>query len=169
VVQACVENYNATSLVTWGVSDANSWRGSGCGCLIWNTSYQAKAEVYSAVQAAFSGGDAAIAAKRKEFMALSPQALLNYKVSTTALKKNETQQRFTVNNSICSYYLPVDRDMNVQVIDILGKVAVGLNLGRQKAGTHTVSLTHRRLPAGLYFARVRSGNQFTCVPFTRLN
>jgi endo-1,4-beta-xylanase len=168
LVQACVENFNTTAFVTWGVSDANSWRGSGCGCLIWNTSYQAKAEVYSAVQTAFNNGDAAIAEKRKEFSALSPEALLHLKSSTSTVEKKDTP-RFTINNNTISYNLAAGQNMHIQVIDLLGKVAVDLNLGMQASGKHTVRLTRWQLPDGLYFAKIRLGDQFVCIPFTRLN
>jgi GH35 family endo-1,4-beta-xylanase len=171
LVQACVENYNATSFLTWGVGDADSWKGSGCGCLIWTTSYQAKAEVYAAVQNAFNGADAAITAKRKEFMALSPEALLKYKVGVVAPGKQGKQEslRVALNGTTLSCYLPVSQNMHLQIIDMLGKVAVDFKPGMQTAGVHNFIVPRKVLPAGLYFARVNSGNQVTSIPFTKLN
>jgi hypothetical protein len=168
LVQACVENYNTTSFVTWGISDANSWKGSTCNCLIWDGSYKAKAEVYSAVQTAFNSADAAITEKRKAFIALSPQALLRNAVPVVTSEKKGTP-RVTFNSNTFSYYLTKNQDMHLQIIDMLGKVAVDMNLGMQTSGAHSIQMSRNVLPAGLYFAKISLGNQITSIPFSRLN
>ena len=43
---ACLENYNCTSFVTWGINDGQSWLNSNCGgCLIFNDSFAPKPAV----------------------------------------------------------------------------------------------------------------------------
>jgi endo-1,4-beta-xylanase len=168
LVQACVENYNATSFVVWGVSDANSWRGSGCNCLIWDKQGAVKTGVYDAVKSAFAGGDATIAEKRKTFRGQSSTALLNGKWKL-ALSENKGAPRFTIKDDILSYYLPANQGVHVQVVNMLGSAAIDMNLGMQTSGTHAVRLTRRQLPAGIYFAKIRSGDRFMHIPFTRLN
>ncbi len=73
LMNACLENYNCVSFVTWGMSDANSWIGSNCGCLLYNGNPPAvKAAMFQAVLDALNKADPAIAAKRKEFAAKLP-------------------------------------------------------------------------------------------------
>jgi GH35 family endo-1,4-beta-xylanase len=169
LVQACVENYNATSFLTWGVGDADSWKGSGCNCLMWTTSYQSKASVYSAVQTAFNSADPAIVEQRKAFTALSPQELLRKGGTPVLASVKKESQRVTFNGNTLSYYLPANQNIHLQIIDMLGKVAVDLKPGMQTSGMHTLVVPRQVLPAGLYFAKINSGNQLTSIPFTRLN
>jgi GH35 family endo-1,4-beta-xylanase len=167
LVQACVENYNVTSFVVWGISDANSWRGSGCNCLIWDKSGQVKTDVYNAVKTAFANGDPAIAEKRKAFIGLTPSEVMR----KGKIPANEYRgaPRFTINNNTLSYSMPTAQNVQVQIIDMRGKTVFDLNLGKQVSGTHTIRLTLHPLPAGLYFVKIRSGDQFARIPFTRLN
>jgi endo-1,4-beta-xylanase len=77
LIGACLENFNCVSFVTWGLSDANSWRGSGCGCLLYNgTPPTPKAAMIQAVLDALNHADPAIAAKRKAFAAQPPGSLI---------------------------------------------------------------------------------------------
>jgi endo-1,4-beta-xylanase len=70
---ACLENYNCVSFVTWGLSDANSWIGSSCGCLLYNGNPPTvKSNMFQAVLDAMNHADPTIAAKRKEFTAKTP-------------------------------------------------------------------------------------------------
>ena len=163
VVQACVENYNATSFVVWGISDANSWRGSGCGCLLWDTQGKPKDAVISAVKNAFGGGDAAVAEKRKAFISQKPTALLNGKWKSSLLEYRAAP-RFTLDGTTLSCYLPADQEVRVQVFTALGTAVIDRNLGMQPSGSHIVRLTKHNLPAGLYFAKIRSGDRFTWIP-----
>lgn len=168
LVQAAVENYNTTSFVVWGISDANSWRGSGCGCLLWDTQQQPKTSVIDAVKAAFSGGDAAVAEKRKAFMGLSPVELLR-KGKIPAFDY-AVSPRFTFNKNVLSYHLPKAQNVRLLIIDMQGKTRADLNLGKQQPGMHTYRFANRQLPAaGLYFVKFRSEDQAMCTPFTLLN
>ncbi len=73
LVNACLENFNCVSFVTWGMSDANSWIGSNCGCLLYNGSPPTpKDQMIQAVLAALAKADPAITAKRKAFAAILP-------------------------------------------------------------------------------------------------
>ena len=172
LVQACVENYNATSFVCWGYNDAHSWKGSSCQCQLWDTQDQPKTACITAVQDAFTNGDAAVAAKRQEFLKLTPSDIYHGKGVSVELDKALRQKagpRFAIKNNILSYHVSVTQNVHVQIIDMQGKVAVVLNLGVQNSGTHTVRLALERLPAGLYFTKIRTGDQSACIPFTRLN
>ncbi len=81
---ACLENFNCVSFVTWGLSDANSWIGSSCGCLLYNGGTPTvKTNMYQAVMDALKAADPTIAAKRKAFTiipagSLGPTAALSY-------------------------------------------------------------------------------------------
>jgi endo-1,4-beta-xylanase len=170
LVEACTENFNTTSFLTWGVSDANSWKGSGCNCLIWNTSYQPKTQVYDAVKTAFEKGDPAVAAKRKEFAALSPNALLKRGVSTIASQKQQVAApAITFSNNVLSYSLPVNQTLNIQVVDMRGRVVTTMAEKVETAGVHTVNLHNRSLPAGMYFVKLRSKNDCMSFPYTRVD
>jgi endo-1,4-beta-xylanase len=168
LVDACTENFNATSFLTWGVSDANSWKGSGCNCLIWNTSYQAKTQVYDAVKTAFEDGDDDVAEKRKKFMALSPGALLKGGVGTITSKKQQVPA-ITLSKDVFYYSLPVNRTVNIKIIDMRGRMVVDLVQKVETAGRHSVNLHNRSLPAGLFFVKIRSGNECMSIPYTRLD
>jgi endo-1,4-beta-xylanase len=76
LVGACLENFNCVSFVTWGLSDANSWIGSNCGCLLYNGSPPtAKDAMIQAVLTALKAADPAIVARRKAFAAIPPGSL----------------------------------------------------------------------------------------------
>jgi GH35 family endo-1,4-beta-xylanase len=168
LVQACVENFNVTSFVVWGVSDANSWRGSGCNCLIWDKSGQVKTDVYNAIKTAFANGDPAIAEKRKAFMGLSPVELK--RIGKAGGSELRGVPRFTINNNMLSYYVSAAQTVVVRIVDIRGRTMIDRDLGMQTPGTHTIRLTRRKLPAGLYFAKIRSGNtSVNSISFTLLN
>jgi GH35 family endo-1,4-beta-xylanase len=168
LVGACVENFNATSFLCWGFDDAHSWLGNPCDCQIWNAQGQPKADVLAAVEAAFNNGDPAVAEKRRAFANLSPTEILQGKGKPTALNFKGTPG-FAINNKILSYHVSVTQNVFVQIIDMKGKVAAVLNLGMQNSGSHTVRLALELLPAGLYFTKIRTGDQSVCIPFTRLN
>ena len=162
LMEACLENYNATSFVVWGVHDGVSWRGSSCGCLIWDGSQQPKRPVYDSLMSALNKADPTIAEKRRVFANLSPTAILEGQGKPAAMHLADRTARFTFRNSILSYYLPVSQETRLQVFDMQGKMAIDLNLGKQTVGTHTVSLYGRRFPAGIYVARINSGQWSGC-------
>jgi len=166
LMEACLENYNATSFVVWGVSDAASWRGSSCGCLIWDGQQQPKTAVYNALTTALNSADATIAEKRKTFAGLTASAILEGKGKPDALAF-KASQRFTFNNNIFSYTVPSDRDVRMQVIDARGKTAMDMNLGRQTSGMHTVNCSGRHFPAGIYFVKMKVGDQISIAKIAK--
>ena len=78
IMNACLENFNCVSFVTWGLADGNSWIGSNCGCLLYSGSGNSaapKTEIINALIDAMKKADPAIVAKRKAFAALPPGSL----------------------------------------------------------------------------------------------
>lgn len=63
---ACLENFNCTSFLTWGIYDGASWLGQGCNCLLFTESWQPKAAVQALIDL-MNNADPAVVAKRKEF------------------------------------------------------------------------------------------------------
>jgi len=72
LMNACLENYNCTTFVTWGVDDANSWMGSDCGCLVWDTLFQKKPAIYNGLANALRNANPTTSARRKAFSAELP-------------------------------------------------------------------------------------------------
>ncbi len=72
LMNAALANYNCTSFVTWGVDDKNSWMGSDCGCLVWDSTFQKKPAIYNGLITALKNANPTIAAKRKAFAAQAP-------------------------------------------------------------------------------------------------
>jgi len=72
MMNACLENYNCTSFVTWGIDDGHSWKGKDCGCLIWDTLFVKKPAIYKALSDALITASPTISAKRKAFAAELP-------------------------------------------------------------------------------------------------
>ncbi len=73
LMNACLENWNCVSFVTWGLSDQASWIGSNCGCLLFSGSTPTpKNDRIQALIDAMAKADPAIVAKRKEFTAKLP-------------------------------------------------------------------------------------------------
>lgn len=67
LMNACLENFNCVSFVTWGVDDSRSWIGSNCDCLLYNNN-QPKAHIQALIEA-LGKADPTVTAKRKEFIA----------------------------------------------------------------------------------------------------
>jgi len=72
LMKACVDNYNCTSFVTWGIDDKNSWMGSDCGCLVWDSTFQKKPAIYKALVDAMKTANPTITAQRRAFAAILP-------------------------------------------------------------------------------------------------
>ncbi len=72
LMNACLENYNCTSFVTWGIDDKTSWMGSDCGCLIWDSTFVRKSAVYKVLSDAMKAANPNISAQRKAFAAQLP-------------------------------------------------------------------------------------------------
>lgn len=67
VMAACLENFNCTSFVTWGLHDGTSWLGSNCGgCLLFADATRPKPAVQALIDL-MNGADPDIAARRKDF------------------------------------------------------------------------------------------------------
>lgn len=76
LMDACLENFNCVSFVTWGLSDETSWLGSGCACLLYEGNPPtAKAAMIQAVLEAISRADPMVAETRKLFAAIPPGSL----------------------------------------------------------------------------------------------
>lgn len=94
LMNACLENFNCVSFVTWGLSDQNSWLGSGCGCLLYSGSTTPKTAMIQALLDAMSKADPAIVAKRKAFQAVTPGnyggAVGLYDLARPAMRKGAT-------------------------------------------------------------------------------
>jgi GH35 family endo-1,4-beta-xylanase len=158
LVQACVENYNATTFMCWGFDDGHSWIGNPCNCQMWDQQDNPKTALVTAVQNAFSGGDPAVAAKRKAFISLTPEQLLAQHTTSVRLNLNyKPVSHFAYTNGSLSYFLPVNQHVRLQVFTMQGKTVLEMNLGRQTTGTHSVRLSGLNLPVGLYFAKINSG------------
>ena len=63
-------NWNATSFITWGIDDSASWKGTDCGCLIWDSMHQVKPIVYNAIKNVFLKASKTVAAQRANFIAI---------------------------------------------------------------------------------------------------
>jgi len=123
VLNACLKNYNFTSFVTWGIDDAHSWKGSDCGCLIWDTNFSPKTQIYNAVADAFKNKDPIIAAMRKEFATRRPSSkggvvtgLENIFLKTNNLLAYPKP----FNNSFVIRFLNKDIIQNVRIFSITG-------------------------------------------------
>ena len=56
------------------------------------------------------------------------------------------------------YGLPEEREVTIEVYDVLGRRVARLVDERRPAGTHRAVLKAGRLPSGTYFARMRAGS-----------
>jgi GH35 family endo-1,4-beta-xylanase len=70
---ACLENYNCTSFITWGLNDGQSWLRDDCqGCLIFNNDYTPKPAVHAGLITTMNAANADLAARRKTFTNQAP-------------------------------------------------------------------------------------------------
>lgn len=154
LMEACTENFNCTSILTWGVDDAVSWRGKDCGCLIWDTLQQPKPAVYDSILSALNNSDPAIAEQRKAFIT----GTVDVRDANGTFVERHDGLRLSFSNDVLSYHLSGSQNVRVRVFNVRGALVADLDLGTQQPGDHTVNL-HRQVPAGLYFVEIRSGNQ----------
>jgi hypothetical protein len=132
---------------------------------MWDQQDNPKTALITAVEDAFSSGDPAVAAKRAAFLQLTPSDIFHQKGTPVALERavaRKAAQRFTFSKGLLSFYLPAGQDVHLEVFDMQGKVAVDRDLGKQAPGAHTVYLSDRRFPAGIYVARINSGEWSGC-------
>jgi flagellar hook assembly protein FlgD len=57
------------------------------------------------------------------------------------------------------YTLPEERNVRIEVYDILGRRVAVLKDGQQEAGRHKMQLDGGRLASGVYFGRLKAGEQ----------
>ncbi len=57
------------------------------------------------------------------------------------------------------YTLPEAGEVTLEVYDVLGRQVATLERGRKKAGRHRVDLQTRQLSSGIYFGRLKAGEQ----------
>jgi Glycosyl hydrolase family 10 len=88
LMDACLENFNCVSFVTWGLSDARSWIGSNCGCLLYSGTATPKTQMLEVLLTSLKNADPAVAAKRKEFITRPPGATTTPVLSYKIQKKN---------------------------------------------------------------------------------
>lgn len=124
LMNACLENYNCVSFVTWGLADGNSWIGSDCGCLLYSGSGNSaapKTEFITALIDAMKKADPAIVAQRKAFSAKTP-GTYGGPVGIHDLKQ-PVARRGGKNLSILSS-TPVFSTVSGAVVDPLGRAKV---------------------------------------------
>jgi endo-1,4-beta-xylanase len=120
LMNACLENFNCVSFVTWGMADGNSWIGSDCGCLLYSgsgNSAQPKPEFINALIDAMKKADPAIVAKRKAFAAIPPGSL---GTSGVGVLQRPVARRGGKNLSILAS-TPVFSTVSGAVVDPLGR------------------------------------------------
>lgn len=111
---ACLENYNCVSFVTWGLTDASSWIGSTCGCLLYNGSTPApKTDFINALIDAMAHADPTITAKRKAFIQRTP--------GTTALYARNAVFRTPSSGWLGAAAVPLYSNGAKGAVDILGR------------------------------------------------
>jgi hypothetical protein len=64
------------------------------------------------------------------------------------------------------YALPEEREVTLRVYDVLGREVATLAHGKKEAGRHTVRLDTDRLSSGVYFGRLRAGEQTRTLKIT---
>lgn len=106
LMNACLSNYNCTSFVTWGIDDKNSWKGSDCGCLVWDTLFQKKPAIYNGLFNALKYANVTIGEKRKAFAAQLPypQTALPEVTPYTFCKGEVVSTPLTAKGSQLSWY-----------------------------------------------------------------
>lgn len=107
LMNACLENYNCTSFVTWGIDDKTSWMGSDCGCLIWDSTFVRKSAIYKILTDAMKNANPNISAQRKAFAAQLPYPQTPIpKVTTPAISycQGETAVPLSVVGSKLRWY-----------------------------------------------------------------
>jgi hypothetical protein len=117
LMNACLENYNCTSFVVWGLADGSSWLGSRCGgCLLYSgsaNSAQPKTEIIQALIDAMKNADPAIVARRKEFAQRLP--------GSTALYARQAAFRVPNSNWLGAAPVPLFSNGTKDPVDVLGR------------------------------------------------
>ncbi len=161
LAEACAENFNCTSFMTWGVHDGISWKGSGCGCLIWNSNLSAKQAPYNALVEAFENADPDVAAQRLAFINGDDPN------SVTRHYKKFKNHFFNFANNQFNFKLKSQQQVKLSIVDPNGKVTQVIDLGMKDAGAHAVPWQNE-IPAGMYIANLKVGEQSVTLPLTQL-
>ncbi len=117
LMNACLENFNCVTFNTWGLSDANSWLGSSCGCLLFDGQDQPKAAVQALITA-MNNADPTIVAERKAFAARTPGS-----VATSIFTIRSPSQK-TLRGQFGISPIPVFSIGNGGMVDALGRNAL---------------------------------------------
>lgn len=71
---------------------------------------------------------------------------------------------------VVGFALPIKAAARLELIDVMGRVVVGREVGSMGVGPHVVDLSSgRRLPAGLYLVRLTQGAESRVTRVTVLN
>ena len=89
----------------------------------------------------------------EEYVENEREAILPDEVSLTTYP-NPMREQATL-----EYTLPEATDVRITVYDVLGRQVALLENGRKEAGRHTVGFSGERLSSGVYFGRLKTGNQ----------
>jgi len=106
LMNAALANYNCTSFVTWGVDDKNSWMGSDCGCLVWDSTFQKKPSIYNGMITALKNANPTISARRKAFAAQAPypQTAIPQVIPEVLYCQGETATMLTASGTKLKWY-----------------------------------------------------------------
>ena len=80
---------------------------------------------------------------------------------------NPAVERFTVypnplqDNSVVDFTLNSSEQVQIEVLDVVGKQVKALHSGRLAAGQHKMDINLAQYPAGVYFVRLTAGDQST--------
>lgn len=94
-----------------------------------------------------------VAIGSEKFVEGERKEILPDKVTLTSYP-NPSRRQATV-----EYTLPESEEVRLVIYDVLGRRVAVLEDGRKEAGRHTVELEARRLPSGVYFNRLRAGDE----------
>ena len=89
----------------------------------------------------------------EEYVENEREAILPDEVSLT-IYPNPMREQATL-----AYTLPEATNVRITVYDVLGRQVALLENGRKEAGRHTIGFSGKRLSSGVYFGRLKTGNQ----------
>jgi endo-1,4-beta-xylanase len=148
LMEACLENANCVSFLTWGIDDAHSWlsKGRDCDCLLYNSSLQPKLNVATLI-AAMNTADSRIAAARKVFGGgggVHVSQFSNLKKPNLIRTQNEIK-----------YNLIGSASVRLDIFNMNGSSIRTLVKARQSMGEQTILWDEQTLLPGLYFIQLQ--------------
>jgi hypothetical protein len=149
LMEACLENANCVSFLTWGVDDAHSWLTKpdrNCDCLLYNASLQPKVNVATLI-AAMNAANPTIAAARKVFggegsARLSPMPTIR-------------NSNLILTSSGIKYRLFEAANIRLDIFDMGGRRIATLINSRQSKGEHSIAWDAKKILPGIYFFQVQ--------------